>query len=132
MADVSARPAPQCAKFGEKIRSGKLPTVGAMETVKAVIGGVLFVCVVACVYWVGPTAWYSLKYHVPHEDVYINPKLTDCNWWHPPIGLKRCHYERLVVIVSQWAEGNKGGRIAIPNPTKKVGRHVRRTNGIGT
>ena len=90
-----------------------------METVKALIGGVLFVCVVACVYWVGPTAWYSLKYHVPHENVYINSKPTDCDWWHPPIGLKRCHYERLVVMVSQWAEGNKGRPNCDSKPDEK-------------
>jgi hypothetical protein len=79
-----------------------------MEMVKASIGGVFFV-VVACVYWVGPTAWYSLKYHVRPENVYIDPKPTDCELWRAPIGLKGCHYERLVVMVSHWLEGNKAG-----------------------
>lgn len=39
---------------------------------------------------------YSVMYHVPSANVFVDDKPTDCDFWHSPIGRKRCHYEKVV------------------------------------
>jgi hypothetical protein len=40
---------------------------------------------------------YSIKYAVSADKIYIDPKPTDCDFWHAPVGKKGCHYQRLVI-----------------------------------
>lgn len=68
-----------------------------LDTIKSWIGGLVLVGIAAYICWVGPSVlWYSMQYHVSPDKVSIDPEPTDCDFWHAPIGLKGCHYERLV------------------------------------
>ena len=45
-----------------------------------------FVGLAGYMYSIGPwVLWYARKYHVPHDKVYIDPELKDCNFWHWPV-----------------------------------------------
>jgi hypothetical protein len=70
---------------------------------------VLFVAGTAYIFWVGPTVvWYAAKYRVFTDKVQIDPKPTDCDFWHAPVGFKSCHYEGLV-----WSIGRAATRSTV-------------------
>jgi hypothetical protein len=54
------------------------------------------IAIAACFCWLGPSV-YSIKYAVSADKIYIDPKPTDCDFWHVPLGRKRCHYQRVVI-----------------------------------
>jgi hypothetical protein len=75
------------------------------EAIKGWASVLVFVGIAAYIYWVGPWAlWYAYKYHVPHDRVYIDPEPADCDFLHAPLGIKRCHYEK--VVFAHLAEGS--------------------------
>jgi hypothetical protein len=65
-------------------------------TIRGWIRALVFVAILACIYWVGPGV-YSIKYAVSADRIYVDPKPTDCDFWHVPLGRKRCHYQRVVI-----------------------------------
>jgi hypothetical protein len=40
---------------------------------------------------------YAIKYSVSADGVFVDPKPTDCGFWHAPLGKKGCHYRRVVI-----------------------------------
>ena len=66
-----------------------------MGTIRGWFWGFVFVAMAACFYWLGPSV-YS-KYAVSAERIYVDPKPTDCDFWHAPLGRKGCHYQRVVI-----------------------------------
>ncbi len=67
-----------------------------MGTIRGWIWGFVFVAIVACIYWFGASV-YSMKYAVSADKIYVDPKPTDCDFWHPPVGTKQCHYQKVVI-----------------------------------
>jgi hypothetical protein len=65
-------------------------------TIRGWFWGFVFVAMAACFYWLGPSV-YSIKYAVSAEKIYVDPKPTDCDFWHAPLGRKGCHYQRVVI-----------------------------------
>jgi hypothetical protein len=65
-------------------------------TIRGWIWASVFVAIFACIYWLGPSV-YSIKYAVSAEKIYVDPKPTDCDFWHAPFGKKGCHYQRVVI-----------------------------------
>jgi hypothetical protein len=45
--------------------------------------------------WTDPI-WYSVEYSVNSAQVHWNPKPTDCDFIHAPLGDKGCHYKKTV------------------------------------
>jgi hypothetical protein len=73
--------------------------------------GLLLAAVAAYALWVGPSvAWYSLRYRVPSDKVYIDPEPKDCDFWHAPVGFKECHYEKQVSPVAQERQSRTDGK----------------------
>jgi len=68
----------------------------ALRTIKAWIQCLIFVVMAACFCWVWPSV-YSMKYPVSADRVYVDPKPTDCDFWHAPIGKKGCQYQTAVI-----------------------------------
>jgi len=66
------------------------------------IWGSVFVGIAACSYWIGPNV-YAIKYSVSADRVFVDPKPTDCDFWHAPLGNKGCHYER--IVTASYAKG---------------------------
>jgi hypothetical protein len=54
---------------------------------------------------------YSWWYNVGYDQVTMNNKPTDCNFFHAPLGGKDCHYDRQVSIVK--VDSNVWGRQSI-------------------
>ena len=54
------------------------------------------IAIVACFCWLGPSV-YSIKYAVSADKIFVEPKPTDCDFWHAPPGRKGCHYQRVVI-----------------------------------
>ena len=73
-----------------------------MATIKSWIRCSIFLAIVACIYWVGPSV-YSIKYAVSADKIYLDPKPKDCDFWRVPLGTKGCHYQR--VVIAQHAKG---------------------------
>ncbi|MGA8692530.1 MAG: hypothetical protein WB689_01560, partial [Xanthobacteraceae bacterium] len=73
-----------------------------MSTIKGWIRCLVFVAMAICFYWVGPSV-YSIKYAVSADKIYVDPKPTDCDFWHAPLGKKGCHYQR--VVIARYAKG---------------------------
>ena len=67
-----------------------------MGTIRRWIWGSVFVAIIACFYWVGPSV-YPIKYSVSADKIYVDPKPPDCDFWHVPVGNKGCHYQRIVI-----------------------------------
>jgi hypothetical protein len=67
-----------------------------LGTIRGWFWGFVFVAVAACFYWLGPSV-YSIKYAVSADKIYVDPKPTDCDFWHAPVGKKGCHYQRVVI-----------------------------------
>ena len=56
----------------------------------------VFVCLV--VYWlfyIGPSATWRVAEYMT-DNVHIDPKPSDCDFLHAPLGEKDCHYEPIV------------------------------------
>jgi hypothetical protein len=69
--------------------------------------GLVFIAVGVYVFWLGPDVlWYAVEYKVSPDKVYIAPKPTDCDFLHAPMGLKDCHYERIVAAQLHEGSGN--------------------------
>jgi hypothetical protein len=62
------------------------------------------IAIAACFCWLGLSV-YSIKYAVSADKIHVDPKPTDCDFWHLPVGTKGCHYQRVVV-----ARDSKGVR----------------------
>jgi hypothetical protein len=77
-----------------------------LETVKTWTSVLVFVGIAVYVYSVGgiSVVWYAAEYGVSTDRVYIDPEPTDCDFWRAPLGVKGCHYEKLVV--GHHAEGS--------------------------
>ena len=75
---------------------------GALSTIKGWVWGSVFVGIAACSYWIGPNV-YAIKYSVSADRVFVDPKPTDCDFWHAPLGTKECHYER--IVTASYAKG---------------------------
>ena len=73
-----------------------------MGTIKGWIRCSVLVATAACFYWLGPSV-YSIKYAVSADKIYLDPRPTDCDFWHAPLGKKGCHYQRMVV--ARYAKG---------------------------
>jgi hypothetical protein len=71
-------------------------------TIRGWFWGFVFVAMAACFYWLGPSV-YSIKYAVSAEKIYVDPKPTDCDFWHAPLGKKGCHYQR--IVIARYAKG---------------------------
>jgi hypothetical protein len=69
---------------------------GNVGTIRGWFWGFVFVVMAACFYWLGPSV-YSIKYAVSANKIYVDPKPTDCDFWHAPVGKKGCHYQRVVI-----------------------------------
>jgi hypothetical protein len=72
-------------------------------------GVVLLLCWFAVAYLL-PNEWrikYAMSYLVSYENVTVLPRPTGCDFWHAPIGVKSCHYEREVSKVT-WRKSNDG------------------------
>ena len=67
-----------------------------MGTIRRWIWAAIFLAITACFSWVGPGV-YSIKYAVSADKIYLDPKPPDCDFWHPPIGNKGCHYQNVVI-----------------------------------
>jgi hypothetical protein len=67
-----------------------------LGTIKAWIRCSIFVAMAACFCWVWPSV-YSIKYPVSADRIYVDPKPTDCDFWHAPVGKKGCHYQTAVI-----------------------------------
>jgi hypothetical protein len=65
-------------------------------TIRGWFWGFVFIAMAACFYWLGPSV-YSIKYAVSAVKIYVDPKPTDCDFWHAPVGTKGCHYQRVVI-----------------------------------
>jgi len=72
------------------------------DTIVGWIGFLICVAIGIYVYSIGPTA-VSIKYSVSPGKVFVDPKPTDCDFWHAPVGFKSCYYESLV-----WSTGSGG------------------------
>jgi hypothetical protein len=68
-------------------------------TIKGWIWSSILVVIFTCIYWVGPSV-YSIKYAVSADKIYVDPKPTNCDFWHAPLGKKGCHYQRVVIARS--------------------------------
>ncbi len=66
-----------------------------MGTVRGWIWRSVFIAGAACLYWFGPSV-YSIKYALSADKIYVDPKPPECDFWHPPVGNKKCHYQRVV------------------------------------
>jgi hypothetical protein len=75
---------------------------GNVCSIRGWMWGVVFVAIFAYIYWVGPSV-YSVKYAVSADKIYVDPKPTDCDFWHAPLGKKGCHYQR--VVIARYAKG---------------------------
>jgi hypothetical protein len=58
-------------------------------------------------------ARYSLWYSVGYDQVTVQKKPTDCNFFHAPIGDKDCHYDRQVSTIRVKTENSDPARFAI-------------------
>lgn len=68
------------------------------NVVRTIWGWLVLIGIAAYIYWWGiDVVWYSAEYGVSTDKVHIDPKPTDCDFWHAPVGFKGCHYEREVV-----------------------------------
>ena len=67
-----------------------------MGTIRGWVWGFVFVAMAVCFYWLDPSV-YSIKYAVSADKIYVDPKPTDCDFWHAPVGKKGCHYQRVVI-----------------------------------
>jgi hypothetical protein len=65
-------------------------------TIRGWIWGSVFVAIAAWFYWFGPSV-YSIKYAVSADNIYVDQRPTDCDFWHAPLGKKGCHYQRVVI-----------------------------------
>jgi hypothetical protein len=65
-------------------------------TIRGWIWSSVFVGILPCIYWVGPSV-YLIKYAVSADKIYVDPKPTDCDFWHAPVGKKGCRYQRVVI-----------------------------------
>lgn len=79
--------------FDPRIRRAEGGNVG---TIRGWFWGFVFIAMAACFYWLGPSV-YSIKYAVSAVKIYVDPKPTDCDFWHAPVGTKGCHYQRVVI-----------------------------------
>jgi len=69
---------------------------GNVGTIRGWFWGFVFVAMAVCFYWLDPSV-YSIKYAVSADKIYVDPKPTDCDFWHAPVGKKGCHYQRVVI-----------------------------------
>jgi hypothetical protein len=100
---ASSRPkvcnAPDCGfappyfrqRFDPRIRRAWGDNVGT--NIRGLFWGI---AIVACFCSFGPSV-YSIKYAVSADKIYVDPKPTDCDFWHLPVGTKGCHYQRVVI-----------------------------------
>jgi hypothetical protein len=65
-------------------------------TIRGWFWGFVFIAMAACFYWLGPNV-YSIKYAVSADKIHVDPKPTDCDFWHAPVGKKGCQYQRVVI-----------------------------------
>jgi hypothetical protein len=79
--------------FDPRIRRAEGGNVG---TIRGWFWGFVFVAMAVCFYWLGPSV-YSIKYAVSADKIYVDPKPTDCDFWHAPVGKKGCHYQKVVI-----------------------------------
>ena len=40
--------------------------------------------------------WYSVAESVDYDNVYISDQPSDCDFWRAPMGIKACHYDKVV------------------------------------
>jgi hypothetical protein len=69
------------------------------DDAKTWIGSVLvFAGIVAYITWVGglDTVWYAAVYKVSTDQVHVNKKPIDCDYYYAPVGHKGCQYEAVV------------------------------------
>ena len=45
--------------------------------------------------WINPV-WYAAKYGVDLNQVHTSDKPSNCEWSRSPLGIKGCHYDRVV------------------------------------
>jgi hypothetical protein len=84
------------AEFSEEEAPKPMSTVAAFgNTLKVGIVVLIFVVLAIRIFMIGPTAfWYTLRHNMILATVVTEPRPTDCDFWHAPVGLKDCHYER--------------------------------------
>ena len=80
-------------------------------------GWTIFLVILAACGWVWRAggidkAWYSVKYTVSPDQVQVATKPKDCDFAHPPVGNKECHYEANVSAYN--AAGDQIGGDAAP------------------
>jgi hypothetical protein len=97
--------------FCLRIRIGhRGDTVG---TIRGWIWCVVCVAIFACTYWVVPSV-YSIKYA---DKIFIDPKPTDCDFWHAPFGTKGCHYQ--TVVIGRYAKAVREIRSSESDPNEQ-------------
>jgi hypothetical protein len=87
-----------------------------LGTIKGWIRCSVLVATAACFYWLGPSV-YSIKYAVSADKIYVDPRPTDCDFWHAPLGKKGCHYQRMVV--ARYAKGIREIRPGENDPNER-------------
>jgi hypothetical protein len=87
-----------------------------VETIRGWFWGFVFVAMAACFCWLGPSV-YSIKYAVSAEKIYLDPRPTDCDFWHAPVGKKGCHYQR--VAIARYAKEIREIRPAAGEPNER-------------
>jgi hypothetical protein len=56
---------------------------------------------------------YSWWYNVGYDQVTIQKKPTDCNFFHAPMGSKDCHYDRMVSTIQVKTENSDPARYPV-------------------
>ena len=56
---------------------------------------------------------YSWWYNVGYDQVVIQKKTTDCNFFHAPMGDKDCHYDRQVYTIQVKTENSDPARYPV-------------------
>jgi hypothetical protein len=79
----------------------------------------------------GDTFWYAYRYKVSTNQVRINKKPIDCDYYYAPVGYKGCQYKPVVKAYDKegWLVGGDGAPYTsmIPNGSQRspitTGRH---------
>jgi hypothetical protein len=61
---------------------------------------------------------YSFSYSTTVDDVHINERPISCDWGYSPLGIKGCHYEKLITTIA-W-ERDKNGKALISRDEGKT------------
>lgn len=62
-----------------------------------IIGFISLVVLAVVIWWLSPDKpHYAIFYSVDMDRVFVQPRPSDCDFMHAPLGDKGCHYEKVV------------------------------------